>query len=227
MAHRYEYRKIHKRNPRRVFRRRLFLTAAALSLVGLGVFLLTRDLQKNISAKPTSTVVQSEVSESIQTFKSPYFEFADKGNWVYSERDSTPKEFVYYKYRGAMIEHRLTIHVNETPISLHLAATRVMPVRVVNYSRLEANPVAGPCSQAYKKDDPRIIKEVAIQSATMLCDPQSPLFKVVLAEIDGNYSLNFRQSNGQPLKVVVTYQDMRLEPDGLTIKQIAETLKVI
>lgn len=227
MAHRYEYRKIHKRNPRRVFRRRLFLTSAALALVGLGVFLLTRDLQKNIAAKPTSTVVQSEVSESIQTFKSPYFEFADKGNWVYSERDSTPKEFVYYKYRGAMIEHRLTVHVNETPISLHLASTHVLPVKIINHNRLEADVVAGPCVQAYKKDDLRNIKEVAIQAATMLCDPQSPLFTVVLAEVNGSYNLGFRQSNGQPVKMVITYQDMRLDTDGLTVKQIAETFKVL
>jgi len=227
MAQRYEFNKRSKRHPRRVFRRRLFFTAVALALTGVGVFALTYDIATEEPEIQTSSVVQSEVAESINTFKSPYFQFSDRGNWIHSKTDSTEKEFVYYKYRGAAIEHRLTVHVDVTPIPTYLAATRVLPVRIVNNNRLEANAVAGPCSQVYKKEDLRNIKEVIIQGATMMCDPDSPLFTVALAEVDGNYNLDFRRSNGLPMQIVITYQDMRLDPDSLTISQVAKTFQTL
>jgi hypothetical protein len=227
MAHRYVYNKPHRHHPRAVFRRRLLLVIFVLALIGLAVFGLTYDLQNEEPQAVKSSVTKSEIKESTQTFKSPYFQFSDYGNWVYSKTDSSEKEFVYYKYRGLIIEHRLTIHVDQTPIALYLATTRVLPVRMVNHNRLEPVTVAGPCVGSYAKDELHNVKPVTIEGATMLCDPESPLYTVVLSEIDGDYNLKFRKSNGLPIQLVVTYQDMRLDHGPETINQIAKTLQIL
>ena len=227
MAKHYVYNKPHRHHPRAVFRRRLLLVIFALTVVGLAVFGLTYDLQSEQTQAVKSTATKSEIKESTQTFKSPYFQFSDKGNWVYSKTGSSEKEFVYYKYRGLAIEHGLTIHVDQTPISLYLASTRVLPVRIVNNNRLDPVTVAGPCSGAYAKNELHHVKPVTIEGATMLCDPDSVLYKVVLAEINGDYNLKFRKSNGQPIQLVVTYQDMRLDPGPETINQVAKTLQIL
>ena len=227
MAKHYVYNKPHRHHPRAVFRRRLLLVIFALTVVGLAVFGLTYDLQSEQTQAVKSTATKSEIKESTQTFKSPYFQFSDKGNWVYSKTGSSEKEFVYYKYRGLAIEHGLTIHVDQTPISLYLASTRVLPVRIVNNNRLDPVTVAGHCAGSYAKDEPKRVKPVTIEGATMLCVPDSPHYTVVLAEINGDYDLEFRKSNGQPIHLFVTYQDMRLDPGPETINQVAKTLQIL
>ena len=227
MAKHYVYNKPHRHHPRADFRRRLLLVIFALTVVGLAVFGLTYDLQSEQTQAVKSTVTESEIKESTQTFKSPYFQFSDKGNWAYSKTDSSEKEFVYYRYRGLAIEHRLAIHVDQVPIPLYPPTTRVLPVRIVNDNRLDPVTVAGPCVGSYAKDEPHHVKPVTIEGATMVCDPDSPLYTVVLSEINGDHNLKFRKSNGQPIQLVVAYQDMRLDPGPETINQIAKTLQIL
>ena len=198
-----------------------------MAVVGLAVFGLTYDLQNEQPKAVQSSVTKSEIKESTQTFKSPYFQFSDYGNWAYSKADSSEKEFVYYRYRGLVIEHSLTFLVDQTPTPLFWPTTRVLPVRIVNNSRLDPVTVAGPCVGSYAKNEPHHVKPVTIEGATMICDPDSPLYTVILSEINGDYNLKVRKSNGQPIQLVVTYQDMRLDPGPETINQIAKTLQIL
>src|SRR3990167_3863849 len=145
VAKHYVYNKPHRHHPRTVFRRRLLVVVFALAVVGLAVFGLTYDLQNEQPKAVQSSVTKSEIKESTQTFKSPYFQFSDYGNWAYSKADSSEKEFVYYRYRGLVIEHSLTFLVDQTPTPLFWPTTRVLPVRIVNNSRLDPVTVAGPC----------------------------------------------------------------------------------
>jgi len=227
VAKHYVYNKPHRHHPRTVFRRRLLVVVFALAVVGLAVFGLTYDLQNEQPKAVQSSVTKSEIKESTQTFKSPYFQFSDYGNWVYSKTDSSEKEFVYYRYRGLAIEHILTFHVDQMPTPLFWPTNRVLPVRIVNNNRLDPVTVAGPCVGSYAKDEPHSVKPVTIQGATMICDPDSPLYTVVFSEINGDYNLKFRKSNGQPIQLAIIYQDMRHDPGPETVNQIAKTLQIL
>jgi hypothetical protein len=61
--------------------------------------------------------------------------------------------------------------------------------------------------------------------ATMLCDPDSTLYKVVLSEINGNYQLHLKRPNGQPLQFVIVYEDDGISPQPDSIMNIANSFK--
>jgi hypothetical protein len=61
----------------------------------------------------------------------------------------------------------------------------------------------------------------------MLCDPDSSQFKVVLAEINGDYQLHMQRKDGTPISFVITYRDLRLEPGTDSLIRVANTFQVI
>jgi hypothetical protein len=69
----------------------------------------------------------------------------------------------------------------------------------------------------YAKGELHKVKEVSINGATMLCDPDSPQYAVVVSEINGDYRLNLKRPNGALIQFVITYKDTALstQPDSL------------
>ncbi|MBI2007659.1 hypothetical protein HYS85_00265 [Candidatus Saccharibacteria bacterium] len=100
--------------------------------------IVTVDLLRDDAPKTeTSAVRNFTVSDDINTFQTNYFSFQDSGKWVFNKQESTPTKFVYHKFRGVQPQHQLTIYVNEEPIPLYLAVSRVIPVRIVNNNTLD------------------------------------------------------------------------------------------
>lgn len=211
------------------FKSRLSLSlVVALALTAVTVIVVL-DLRRSAQTDTpqVSAAIDEEITGAMTTFNSPYFQFQDSGKWVLSKRDSTPAKFVYYKYKGLEIQHRLTIYINEVPIPLDLAVGKVLPVRIVNNTSLDVTDVAGPCVSAYKPGELHKVKTVTIQGAEMLCDPDTPQFSVVLAEVGGDYRLNFQRADDSAVQFVITYRDMRLDPSPETIRRVAGSFKAI
>ncbi|OGL24625.1 hypothetical protein A2884_02470 [Candidatus Saccharibacteria bacterium RIFCSPHIGHO2_01_FULL_48_12] len=222
MPAQYRYQKLHRLHPRRVVRRRIVVLFMFLLAIGLAIVLLTLDLSKTQKDNSTiSSAVQSEIENTITDFKSPYFRFSDTGKWVYSKVDSKENEYVYYKYRGLDIEHRLTVYVNKVPIPDYLAASRALPVRIVNGNSLDAANVSGPCVGKYGVSELHKVKVVSVEGADMLCDPDTPQYSVALAEISGDWRLDMERPSGEPVQFVITYRDYRLDPDNTSIRGVA------
>lgn len=224
----YVYRKVVHRNWYRRYRlRRRSVVIFILLMLIIGAVILVDSTNNKKPESVTSAIQNIQIADQINTFKSPYFSFQDSGKWVLNKQDSNAQKFVYYKFSGVQPQLNLTVYVNQTPISLYLASSRVLPVRIVNSNNLDVTNVYGPCGATYKADELHNIKIVNIQGANMLCDPDTPQYTVQLAEINGNYQLNMTRSNGEPIMFVITYRDQTLSPGPGSILRIANSFQAL
>lgn len=207
---------------------RLYTLTIAVLLVVVGIVLfLVYSSSREKPAEPVSNVESSTISDKKETFTGPYFQFQDTGKWSFDKNDSTASKFVYLKYRKNQLEHELDIYVNQVPIPLNLATPRVLPVRIVNNNSLDITNISQPCGNTYAKDELHKVKEVTIDGAVMLCDPDSPLYYVVLSEINGDYRLKMVRPNQTPIQFVITYKELGLQPQPDSLLNIAGSFKTL
>lgn len=197
----------------------IFFAAAALIIIAVLIDLRHSDKK----TKPTSAVQNIEIVDPVTTFTSDFFRFADTGKWVLNKQESTASKFIYYKYHGADIQQQLIVYVNQVPIALYLASSRVLPVRIVNSNSFDTTGVSGPCLGSYAAGELHKVKLVNINGANMLCDPDTPQYTIELAEVNGDYQLDLKRNNGTPVSFVITFRDLRFQPTADSILRIAKS----
>ncbi|MBI2285840.1 hypothetical protein HYU82_03385 [Candidatus Saccharibacteria bacterium] len=226
MVDKYVYRRLVRRHWYGKFRLRRRFVVLFIILLAVLVAIVTIDLLRGDAPKTeTSAVRNFTVSDDINTFQTNYFSFQDSGKWVFNKQESTPTKFVYHKFRGVQPQHQLTIYVNEEPIPLYLAVSRVIPVRIVNNNTLDITNIYGPCGSTYKSGELHKVKIVTIEGANMLCDPDTPQYSVVLAEVNGDWRLEMEREDGTLVTFVITFRDLTLDPGPDSILRIAESFK--
>ena len=222
----YVYRKPAHRHRLATLKKRLGIVLLVLLLGALIYAAISWDLGR--SKKPAVSEKQTvALNNGLQTFRSTYFQFQDSGKWVLKTSESNSGKYVFYKYRGLAVEHQLIVYINQVPIPLYLAVARAVPVRIVNNNSLDATSVTGPCGNTYGVGELHKVKIVSLNGADMLCDPDTPQFSVVLAEIGGNYQFTLHRISGTPIKFVITYRDLRLNPGPDTILQVANSFQAL
>lgn len=213
----YVYRRPVKRSHYNNFRRRAFIAVLFLAaFVAVGYFIYS-GLRRPQAGPVTSAVQNVEITGNKMTFTNDYFQFQDTGTWIIDKNNSTPNKLTYHKFRKNQLEHEMVIYINQVPIPLYLAAPRVLPVRIINNNSFQATNISNPCVSAYAKDELLKVKELSFAGTTMLCDPGSAQYLVVLAEINGDYRLKLKRPNGSLIQFVITYKDNGLtsQPDSL------------
>jgi hypothetical protein len=221
----YVYRRPVKRSHYSNFRRQMVITFLFLAaFAAVGYFIYT-GLHRQPSKPVTSAVENTEITgNKVMTFND-YFQFEDTGAWVLDKNNSTANKFTYHLFRKSVLEHEMVIYMNQVPIPLYLATPRVLPVRIVNDNSFQATDVSNSCGATYAKGELHKVKEVTINNATMLCDPDNSQYYVVLSEINGDYRLNLKRPNGTPVQFVITYKDVGLDPQPNSILNVANSFK--
>jgi hypothetical protein len=207
-------------------RLRFFLAATVLLLVAIIAGAIIYDISRSDNTRPLNSKAQiKSITGSLRTFYSPYFRFQDTGKWVQNVKESSVNKYIYYKYNGLQIVAQLVVYVNQVPISLYLATSRVLPVRIVNSNSFDVTSISGPCGLTYGAKELHKVKNIIINGAAMLCDPDTPQYTVVLSEIGGNYQLKMHRLSGAPVQLVITYRDynaqLETRPQTKTLGQIA------
>ena len=226
MSDLYVYRKPARRHSYRKFRlRRQLVIIFTFLLIAIAAAIFI-DASRGDEPKPDTSAVQSiTIGDNVDTIRTDFFQFSDKGKWALNKQESTATKYVYFKFRGVQPQHQLTIYINEEPISLYLAGSRVLPVRIVNNNSFDTANVYGPCGSTYKPGELHKIKTVTIEGAEMLCDPDTPQYSVVLSEISDDWRIELQRRNGTFAKYVITFRDLTLDPGPETIKRIADSFK--
>ena len=211
-------------------RRRYFLPMLVilLTLVGYITFDVISTIRNNSNKnQPVSAVQTSIVSDNKNTFTNSYFQFSDYGQWVLDKRISTSNVYTYEKYVGQELQGFLKIYINRTPSEPLLTATRVLPVRLVNDNSFQVTGVSDPCVNQFAQGETHRVKEMTINGATMLCDPSSGVYTVIISQIDGNYVLPLKTSQNKPLQLVITYRNNMVDPQSDTITNVAGSFKAL
>jgi hypothetical protein len=225
MSSAYIYKKPVKSSKYKSFKRYLMIAAGLLIIVGGAAYFIYSNTHAPQKSSAISAVENTEINGNKKTFIDTDFQFQDTGDWVLDKANSTDHKRVYHKFSKSILEHEMMVYINQVPIPLYLATPRVLPVRIVNNNSLQVTNVSAPCVREYAKGELHHVKEVSINNATMLCDPDSPQYFVVLSEINGDYRLNLKRPNGTPIQFVITYKDTGLAPLPDSLINIATTLQ--
>ncbi len=225
MRNKYIYRQTVESHRRARFKRSLRLMAVFLLIViVVGVIILLDLLRDQPEQSRVSNIQTVEVSGNMYTTVAPYFKFQDTSKWVLDSARSKPDTFIYTKYRKLNILAQVTVYVNRVPIPLELATPRVLPVRPVNNNSFDVTLTSDPCGRTYN-GAPHIVKPVTINNATMLCDPDSPLYLVQFAMIGGDWRLNLKRPDGTPIQFVIIYRETTPELQPQTVIRIAKSFQ--
>jgi|SRR4051812_6761586 hypothetical protein len=206
MARGYVYRKPVKRSQYSNFRRYMFISIVLIILLGAAGYFIYSGLHTPATS-PTSAVQNTEISDTQKTYTNNYFRFKDTPSWVIDKNNTTASKIVYHKFNKNVLEAEMIVYINQDPIPLYTAVPRALPVRVVNSNSFQTTQVSNPCVSQYAKSEPHRVKEVSISGASMLCDPDSPQYFVIISEIGGDYHLNLKTAAGKPIEFVITYKD--------------------
>jgi hypothetical protein len=225
MSSAYVYRKPVKRSRYADFRRRLFFSILVLlPFIAVGVYIYL-GLHNKPDKPVTSAVENTEITDNKVTTVSDLFQFQDRGPWVFDTNDSTPNKLTYHKFRKKVLLHEMVIYINQVPIPLYLATPRVLPVHIVNNDSLQVTNVSDPCGGQYAKGELHKVKELSIDGATMLCDPDNTQYFVILSEVNGDYRLHLKRPNGTPVQFVITYKDVGLNPTSTDLINVASSFQ--
>lgn len=225
MSRGYVYKKPVRRSHYSSFKRNLFIAIVSIGAIGgIGYFIYSQ-LHSPQKSSPISAVENTEITGNKTTFTNDYFQFEDTGTWVIDKHNSNSQKLVYHKFRKNVLEHEMIVYINQNPTPLYIEVPRVLPVRIVNDNSLSVTNVSDRCVNQYAKGELHKVKEVTINGAAMLCDPDSPQYFVILSEIGGDYRLHLKRPNGTPIQFIVTYRDLGLDPQPDSLINIASSFK--
>lgn len=203
------------------------LFALIVILIYIAFIVITTINNNSSKDQPISGIQTSTVSDNKNTFTNSYFQFSDFGAWVLNKRISSSDHFVYEKYLGQELQGVLNVYVNQLPPEASLTATRVLPIRTVNDNSFQVTGVSDPCSNQFGAGEIHLVKQFKINGATMLCDPSSGIYTVIISQIDGDYRIGLQNSKGNQEQFIVSYRNDMVNPQPDTIVNVASSFKAL
>lgn len=227
MESRYYHHDNHLKRHRYAKRARWFawgvFIAILLIVIAIVVYLLFFVKAETPSA--TSTPTTTVITTPIAIFKSPYFQFQTSEGWeeVVTEESN---RFFYRLRKDAINIHDLEIIVDPSTQQINrLASSRV---QVVNPNEGLLRPIGG-ISDACELVDKNLVDNdtVTMNDTTFTCTTGSALFDVAVSQLNGTPVLNIERANGEMLRLIMYYRDLRATPDGSELSEIVHSFQVI
>lgn len=208
-----------------LLRVRLFILCMALLIFAAGAYAYYSVVSRqssNTNSTSTSRQTSGYFAASVKVFNSSFFQFQADKTWAEVPAESTPTKFVYRSHRANLIEHELTIYVNEIPPAL--AANRVLPVNLKGDSELLPISVSEHCLKtagAPTGDNP----VVELDRVKLACDSDSTNYTVLVGLAGGNTVLDLLRPDNTRAKYSIAYSNLKATPDATQLNQIAETFQ--
>jgi hypothetical protein len=199
-------------------------------LLAVAALIYSIHTQNRTPQTPVSKATVKSVNFDTDFFSTPYFKFSDSGKWNFIKSQSTAKKFVFHKYlpNSDLVQHQLIVYINDTPLSLELAASRVLPVGINDQNNgFVPTKVSDHCGKFYKPGELHKVQPRQIEGSTLLCDPEQGQFRVVIAKAGGDYNLKLKRADGTTANYIIIYQNQKIDPDSDTAMQIAETFQAL
>ncbi|HET7827665.1 MAG TPA: hypothetical protein VFK97_02250 [Candidatus Saccharimonadales bacterium] len=213
---------IHSRKYRRRSRGTALLgSVLAMSMAIAGLQLAAK--YQSLSQPADATIHNAPVT--MVGYINPYFMFKDSSKWLEDKAQTSPNEVSYYQYVNGTAVRQLSVYIDKQPTATQLASARVLPVQILGGDSLSAGSLSTNCGNA-RSARPQKVEQISFDNVTMVCDPSTAVFSVVLAKPGGSYELPMSKSN-TPETVVILYKDFSGHPDAQNIINIANSFKLI
>lgn len=176
----------------------------------------------NTAASSTSSTTSAYYAPSVKIFKSTFFQFQTDRHWVESVNESNNNKYVYRSMNGNLIEHELTVYVNQIPGDL--SANRVLPINIKPDRGLQPEKVSQHC--AGSAGAPRIDKPlIVLDRVKFRCDSDSTNFTVLVGTVDSDSILRLSRPNGNTAQYTLYYTNLKAIPDTAELTEILESFQ--
>lgn len=206
--------------------KRLIVTLLlVLLLVGL-VLLVDARKETKQATTPSAPTQETSVSyaPSSQIFRTQYFQFQTDKSWKQVQNESTGNRFVYRSFRGTLVEHELTIYINEAAANLPESAY-VLPVEPGPNNQLVAGKVSDNCRKAVPPNNKQISVIVTLSEVRFLCHPDSNNYIVTVGLKNGGAPMKLKRAGGSIATYGIIYRNVTANPDAYELQQILNTFQ--
>lgn len=206
---------------------RIVLVLILVLIIGAGTlfyFKYIKSTNPNTQEKTTSEITSSVIAPSINIFRSPFFQFQADKNWVEIPNESNPNKFVYRSLRENLIEHELTIYIDQVPANL--ATTHVLAVSPTDSkSRLAIGDISDTCVKIVPSNNPSIYYQAKLLDIQFNCDVTNSVYSVAAGEKGGGTLLSLIRPNGTQAKYTFIYKNLKAESDYVKLSEILSTFQ--
>ncbi len=173
-----------------------------------------------VSVESNATVQSS----TINIFRTPFFQFQADDSWSEVPEVSTETKFVYKSLNGPLVEHQLTVFVNEKAPA-KFAATRVFTTELDKGLFKKVSGTEKHCNTDEEglKNEPKV---VTFNQVTFNCDLGSNIFRVFVGIIGGTNEIAATRQNGETATYTIIYDDLTFLPSANQINSIMSTFQI-
>jgi hypothetical protein len=213
---------VHARYWRRV-RKVLFVILVLAVLASVYLVIDTR-LSDKKSATPSETTRETTAtySPSVSVHRTVYFQFQTDNSWSFISNESTANKFVYRSYRKKLVEHDLTIYVDQ-PVSPE--ASRVLPAELKTDQSLVAGFVSDHCQKSLPKNATQLTQTANIQGAEFTCDYDATDYSVVVGLRGAKVPFELVRPDGKKSTYAIIYHNLKANWDDSQLKQIVDSFQ--
>ncbi|NBU33135.1 hypothetical protein EB118_01495 [bacterium] len=203
-----------------------------LAFVTIGIVLaIALDIRGQSAKKQEviSKLINSSVQGvSVNNFKTEYFQFQTDSTWSAVASESTKTHFVYRSFKGPLVQHDLSIDVNDfkEEVLQNIRTNRVLPVEVDSTGKLNIISSAGEhCKTALPKGAPTLPFSVVQKQVSFVCNPDSVLYEVRIGVVNGTTRMQLPRPDGTKALYSITYRNLKYSPDDVMLQNVIETFQ--
>lgn len=204
---------------------KILIKLVLIAAVIVGIY-VAYDIRRGKAAEVPVVSKSYELTQasSNQTFTTDFYTFDADNDWKYMESESTKTQYIYRRLRGELIEHELTVYVNDSRTLPE--TTRVLPVEIAGDNRFTPSPVSEHCKSTYPKTGGnRNPKIVDFAGSKLNCNPDSIGYSLVVGKLGGDGSLQMKRDDGSTATYSIIYRDLSFGNSGISLDKIINSFQ--
>lgn len=211
---------------RRKFVRRvkIFLLVLSCALVILLIlFIVDGRRAKQASDQPSTSSAQTTnySASNVQIFRTSFFQFQANASWSQAVPESSDHKFLYRSLQGSIIEHELTIYVDQAP---PLAVTHILPVTLDPSGQLTFTKTSDHCGSVMPPGQK--IRRVITQDQVMFeCFGDNTNYNLLVGLRGGTPQITLPRPAGGNAVYTIYYQNLTANPEPSQLEAIVSTFQ--
>lgn len=203
---------------------RLVAFLMILTLMAGGIYLAKENLNSsnyNSAEQVTSAPKTSSVAPSEEIFRTPYFQFQASNKWTEDAKNTSEGQYAYKRLRNNLIEHQLTVYVNNPPKDLPV--TRVLVVEPDGDGGLRRVKLSEHCGKITNFSGPNGV--VAVDGVSVNCFRDDTRYTILAGITGGTTNMALPRPDGSQAAYTIYYSNVTAHPDSIELQSIIDSFQ--
>jgi hypothetical protein len=213
----------HAKYKRRIRKSIVIVLLITIVIVSYLVYDSWRQGQKAQLPSDVSTETSATYTPSIKVHRTAYFQFQTDQTWSHVVNESTANKFVYRSLRSKLVEHDLTIYINQPDINPE--ASRVLPVELQSTGALTSGFTSDVCRKSLPPSAKQLSQLVVIKEVSFMCDYDAADYSVVVGIRGQKVPFTLSRPDGTTTTYAILYHNLKAVWDDAQLRQIVDSFQ--